>query len=142
VMAKATVVRFIVCFSCVLFRHLDLSMMKTRAASRRTYAAPLIDCISPLLPHTLCVHPEQARWPAHCCAALTLSAAQGDHLAAVLRRPQGIMSHSNSLLAIGAATRLRNSVRICGSFHRICMARCSICAFCTVGGWLFSSANC
>jgi hypothetical protein len=31
------------------------------------------------------------------------------------------MPHSNRLLAMGAATRLRNSVRICGSFRSIWM---------------------
>src|SRR5215510_15072053 len=52
------------------------------------------------------------------------------------KEPHGIMPHSNSLLAMGAATWLMNAVRICGSFRRIPIARCSISAFCPVGGIL------
>lgn len=119
----------------MLFRHTDVSMMKTRAASRRPYAARVIDGISPRLSPTLWMHPEPSSVPAHCVAASTSSAARGAHPTAALHGPQGIRSHANRLFALGAATRLRNAVRLCGSFHRMCRARCAIWALCMVGGW-------
>src|SRR5215469_9561552 len=42
---------------------------------------------------------------------------------------QGIIPHSNILFAIGAATRLINAARICGSLCSICIAFCSPCGF-------------
>jgi hypothetical protein len=47
------------------------------------------------------------------------------------------MQHSNSLLAVGAAMRLMNAVRIWGSPHRICRASCSCAGF----GWPFCCHN-
>src|ERR1700735_3860471 len=42
---------------------------------------------------------------------------------------QGIIPHSNILLAIGAATLSMNMLRICGSLRRKFTASCSLCDF-------------
>ena len=54
----------------------------------------------------------------------------------------GIIPHWSSLSAIGAATMVRNALRISASFLSISIARCSITAFSPVAGWLFSVASC
>src|SRR5262249_14892539 len=54
---------------------------------------------------------------------------------------QGIMPHSNILLAMGPATRLRNSVRICGSLRSISTAFSSNISLFAGCGWLFFAIN-
>src|SRR5262249_62202314 len=54
---------------------------------------------------------------------------------------QGIMPHSNILLAIGAATRLMNSVLSCRSPRSIWTASCSIAGFGWSLSFAFSSRN-
>jgi hypothetical protein len=60
---------------------------------------------------------------------------------ALVPRNYGINPHSNILLAMGAATLLMNTTRICGSLFRNCIAFCS-CGEGGCGGACFFCHNC
>jgi hypothetical protein len=68
-----------------------------------------------------------------------LSLATG--VGALAARDYGINPHSNILLAIGGATLLINTARICGSVFRNAMAFCS-CGEGGCGGACFFCHNC